>query len=46
MIYFNGEISMLEKYASGVVTFVILFSIAGYILIINSLLPFSGCFVK
>ena len=46
MIYFNGEPPMLEKYASPLVTFVILFSITGYVLLINYLVPGCGYFLR
>lgn len=49
MIFFNGEITMLgktEKIASPLFTLVLLFSITGYVLLINLLLPATGMFVK
>lgn len=46
MLCFNGEPPMLEKYASPFVTFVILFSITGYVLVINLLVPVCSWYVK
>lgn len=46
MIFFNGEINMLEKYASPLVTFAILFSITGYVILMNYFVPVSEWYVK
>jgi len=46
MIFFNGEIPMLEKYLSPLVTVAILFSITGYILAMSVIFPASEWIVK
>lgn len=46
MITFNGEITMLEKYVSPLVTFVILFSITGYVILMNLFIPECNLLIK